>query len=380
VYDSQLVQQKHDSVSTVTPPGAGQSGSPSKVPPGTAGNTGINVGSPSGSSNLDGVPTQSDESDAGPSPQCGDGRVGGNELCDIALTDGQAGACPTSCPPEEDCVPRVLTGSDCHVECVRAQGELGCLSGDHCCPPSCMNANDSDCSARCGNGLVEDANSETCEPGSSKPCISDAAECDDKNACTVDSLTGAPEQCNVKCVHRAIVDKTAGDNCCPEGASSVNDADCKPRCGNHVIEAGETCDGEPGCDGTCMLHNNEAEVKCLALAKTECDRCACMHCTGTELACRYGAEPKANMACESMLACSAAQKCTDNTQCYCGPLACLTPVLGVGPCKEVIDTAAQAFSNRSAIDQAAEYPPTTPVGFAAAADNCRVQQCRGACR
>jgi hypothetical protein len=105
-----------------------------------------------------------------------------------------------------------------------------------------------------------------------------------------------------------------------------------------------------------------------------------MHCTETELACRYGADQKGNVACESILTCSAAEKCTDNTQCYCGPLACITTGAGTGPCKDVIDTVAQTFGNRSAIEQGADSPPTTPVGFAAAADNCRVQQCRGACR
>ena len=377
VYDSQLVQQKQDSVSNGTPPSAGESGSPTKgaMPMSSAGSTVINVGS---GSNLDGVPINSDDADSGTMPgmQCGDGRVSGGELCDTAITEGRTGACPTRCPPEEDCVPRVLSGTGCQAACVRTEGELGCIGGDQCCPPTCTNAQDADCSARCGNGLVEETNGETCEPGSAKPCIADVAECDDGNACTIDSLAGTPEQCNVKCARRTITELKPGDSCCPMSANALNDSDCPPRCGNGVKEAGEACDGDANCDATCKLRENANQVKCLALAKSECDRCACMHCTATELACRAGPDPMVNAACNSMLTCSVEQKCTDNTQCYCGLTGCI--VTATGPCKDVIEKAAQGYGNRGVLEQATDLG--TPVGMAAAADNCRVDQCRGDCR
>src|SRR5262249_15770149 len=41
----------------------------------------------------------------------------------------------------------------------------------------------------------------------------------------------------------------SGDGCCPAGCDSLNDGDCRPRCGNGVVEAGETCDGT--CPASC---------------------------------------------------------------------------------------------------------------------------------
>ena len=35
-----------------------------------------------------------------------------------------------------------------------------------------------------------------------------------------------------------------GDGCCAPGCNATNDSDCTPICGNGVVEAGETCDGD----------------------------------------------------------------------------------------------------------------------------------------
>jgi hypothetical protein len=35
----------------------------------------------------------------------------------------------------------------------------------------------------------------------------------------------------------------SGDGCCPPGATNATDSDCAPKCGNKVVERGETCDG-----------------------------------------------------------------------------------------------------------------------------------------
>ena len=42
------------------------------------------------------------------------------------------------------------------------------------------------------------------------------------------------------CAHAECLD---GDGCCPNGCDSIKDSDCKPKCGNGIVEAGETCDG-----------------------------------------------------------------------------------------------------------------------------------------
>src|SRR5687768_4804094 len=111
--------------------------------------------------------------DAGPDPdasddsgdvtvRCGDGEVSLDEKCDIAIEPGQPGACPTACPPLVDCVARELSHSNCQTEClVLAQR---CIAGDGCCPSSCSNENDPDCSQQCGDGIVQQDEGETCEP------------------------------------------------------------------------------------------------------------------------------------------------------------------------------------------------------------------------
>ncbi|HSD88339.1 MAG TPA: hypothetical protein VLB44_12515, partial [Kofleriaceae bacterium] len=55
----------------------------------------------------------------------------------------------------------------------------GCVGGDGCCPATCTNATDSDCSASCGNGSVDP--NETCDPPDSCPTA-----CGDGDVCTKD--------------------------------------------------------------------------------------------------------------------------------------------------------------------------------------------------
>src|SRR5688572_2763418 len=59
------------------------------------------------------TPDAGDRHDAGivtasPRVLCGDGEVALEEKCDIAIPAGQPGACPTDCPPIDDCVTRML--------------------------------------------------------------------------------------------------------------------------------------------------------------------------------------------------------------------------------------------------------------------------------
>ena len=93
---------------------------------------------------------------------CGDGEVSLSEKCDVAIEAGRAGACPSECPPLVDCVARMLNGSNCQAECV-VLAQL-CRSGDGCCPSRCDSGSDGDCSERCGDGIVQEDEGETCEP------------------------------------------------------------------------------------------------------------------------------------------------------------------------------------------------------------------------
>jgi len=106
----------------------------------------------------------------------------------------------------------------------------------------------------CGNGALDPG--EKCDPkiaaGIKGAC---PTKCDDGKACTTDTLTGTA--CSVACQYTPITATKDGDGCCPPGATSATDRDCKASCGNGVLDAGEKCDpgiaqGQPGaCITTC---------------------------------------------------------------------------------------------------------------------------------
>ena len=173
---------------------------------------------------------------------CGNNTIDSGETCDPVAS------CPssTTCTSSDPCLVARLTGdaSTCTAVCEVVE-ITACKSGDACCPEGCTPSKDADCSQSCGDGEL--AASETCEPASSQyPCRDN---CDDLDPCTVDIMTGTPEQCNVTCTNMPITTAVSGDGCCPIGADANSDSDCEPVCGNRVVEAGESCDGDcPSCD------------------------------------------------------------------------------------------------------------------------------------
>jgi len=50
----------------------------------------------------------------------------------------------------------------------------------------------------------------------------------------------------------------SGDGCCPAGCTVANDADCGVKCGNGIIDSGETCDGN--CPTACPAMNCRART------------------------------------------------------------------------------------------------------------------------
>ena len=168
---------------------------------------------------------------------CGNGVVESGETCDPVASCSMA----ATCTPTDMCLIAVVSGDPtmCTASC-RMDKIEACQSGDGCCPSICTSATDADCSASCGNGVVEPTARETCEPQSTeRPC---PTSCDDADACTVDLLTGSANNCNVNCVRLPILTPVAGDGCCPLGANANNDNDCPAKCGNGVTERGERCD------------------------------------------------------------------------------------------------------------------------------------------
>ena len=183
----------------------------------------------------------------GERPQCGNGEVDPDELCDTAITPGLVGACPPAgCDDGQACTRDIPTGSGCTLSC-RYEPIAEAAAGDGCCPAQATFATDSDCSPTCGNGAVEIG--EACDlaiaAGAPGACPT-ATGCDDHNPCTEDLLL-SPGTCAATCVHRVVTVIVGGDLCCPAGADSRSDPDCPAVCGNGIKEvaAGETCDRGP---------------------------------------------------------------------------------------------------------------------------------------
>ena len=192
---------------------------------------------------------------------CGNGRVDPGEACDIAIVAGQPGACPPdkTCDDGSPCTLDTLVGTDCAATCTHVE-MTDRVPGDDCCPAGASNADDSDCSATCGNGTIEPG--ETCDVGiaSGMPgACPTADECAAVDPCVTALLTSAGT-CQARCLRFAVTTPSGStmDGCCPGGATSDLDADCPALCGNGVLDPGEMCDPgigayqagacPPGCD------------------------------------------------------------------------------------------------------------------------------------
>ncbi len=229
-------------------------------------------------------------SDGDCSALCGNGVVDPNETCDPVAT------CPSSCDDGNSCTADSMTGSvaNCNVACSH-DPVVACASGDGCCPVGCTSLTDLDCSAQCGNGVVDP--NETCDPPASCP------SCDDGIACTLDTRTGSAANCNVSCGHTSIVSCENGDGCCPPGCSLASDHDCSASCGDGVLDAGETCDPPSTCPSTCN-DGNACTVDSTAGSAASCNL-SCGHtgittCGPNDGCCPAGCTNASDGNCSSM--------------------------------------------------------------------------------
>lgn len=184
---------------------------------------------------------------------CGNGRVddGFGELCDTGITSGQ-GACPSSCDDGMACTQDQLESSACTAQCLNVP-ITAATDGDGCCPTGANANNDDDCTAMCGNGVLETG--EVCDTGIATGVGACPTSCDDMMSCTADTLMNGGS-CQAACSNVDITQPMNGDGCCPPGATTANDDDCLPGCGNGVVDSGETCDtaitnGAGRCPTTC---------------------------------------------------------------------------------------------------------------------------------
>lgn len=307
--------------------------------------------------------------------RCGDGLLTApDEKCDTGIAVGASGACPTECSSLGACITRELSGAACQTECIVVPPS--CKGGDDCCPGSCTAETDPDCSSSCGDGTVQAAEGESCEPTSAtSPCPED---CDDGDACTTDVLTGSADNCNVECTSTPETALVAGDGCCPAGANINTDADCVAECGNGVREPPEECDGTDGCDASCKVKMTTAQEQCMALfpSADACEMCACLNCTQLTLDC-YGTGTALDMKCVDVVDCARANDCT-GTPCFCGadgPVVCA--ILPAGPCVAEIQAAASAPDPATVFLQ--QNDPAFPLGRANLLGTCSVMNCPADC-
>lgn len=132
------------------------------------------------------------QSDSDCSTTCGDGQVDApQETCD--------GDCPTSCAPPAgaQCKAAMLVGSaaQCSAQCVMWD-ITSCRDNDGCCPSNCNGANDADCTAMCGNGIVEGVE-----------------ECDDSNQATGDGCSGCMLETQDRMCRSVIANAPARPEC-----------------------------------------------------------------------------------------------------------------------------------------------------------------------
>ena len=173
--------------------------------------------------------------DAPAAPVCGNGTIESGEECD------PQGSCPTSCS-NQGCTTFVLQGSasDCTARCQQMGSQTACSAGDGCCPASCNAINDADCAIKCDNGVKE--GQETCDPLSTCPTACPP------QGCQMRQLVN-PGSCMAACTNdRQQTTCMSGDGCCPASCNNTSDGDCQPRCGNSVVEIGESCDPVSQCN------------------------------------------------------------------------------------------------------------------------------------
>jgi hypothetical protein len=175
------------------------------------------------------------------SATCGNGTVEMGETCD--------GNCPSDCDDSNSCTVDSMTGSagNCNVVCSNEAITM-CIDGDGCCAAGCTANDDDDCSATCGNNVVEPG--EACDGN----C---PADCDDGVACTIDGSTGTAQNCSLQCTHTDINNCVDGDGCCAPGCTNATDNDCQESepigaaCGSGGDCASGACFGDPVTDGYC---------------------------------------------------------------------------------------------------------------------------------
>lgn len=191
--------------------------------------------------------------------RCGDGVTDPDEKCD--------GKCPSACPAQAGCTVFELQGSAarCTAQCVMTTITVT-KAGDGCCPDGANASTDSDCSAKCGDGVLQAP--EKCEMTSvDHPCPS-ARDCDDGDPCTDDFVDGSAAQCTAVCAHKPIM--RAASSSCDDGNPCTDDTmiESKTACTYVCMHStprqptGSCVDTDPCTDDTPVMSTTQCSVTC----------------------------------------------------------------------------------------------------------------------
>ena len=148
---------------------------------------------------------------------------------DTCLNPGssQASCQNTQKPDNTACSQGICCNGSCAAP--NCSSDSQCNSSDPCRSGTCQNAGT--CSAYCSYTNQPENTScpgGICCAGSCQtPLCSQDTDCDDSNACTIDTCLSG-NTCQANCQYQTQTSCISNDGCCPSGCSFLNDSDCQP--------------------------------------------------------------------------------------------------------------------------------------------------------